>query len=126
MYTDLLTRIKNSQAAKMEYVKVPFSNADFAIAELLAKRGYLESAAKKGRMPKRVIEIKLKYPDGKGAITGVKFKSKSSRRLYLGYRDLRPVKNSYGDSVISTSKGIMTGKEARKQKLGGEILFEIW
>ena len=126
MYTDLLTRIKNAQQARLEYVKSPYSEMDFKIAELLARENYIESAAKKGRLPKRIIEIKLKYDAGKGVISGVKFLSKSSRRLYAGYQEFRPVKQGYGTLVVSTPKGIMTGKEARKSKVGGEILFEIW
>ena len=127
MYTDLLTKIKNAQSARKEYVKVPYTNMDMAIAELLSKHNYLESALKKGRNPKRIIEIKLKYDKNRsGAIGEVKFLSKSSRRLYLGYRDLKPVKQGFGVAILSTPKGILTNKEARKMKIGGELLFEIW
>ena len=127
MYTDLITRIRNAQQAKKEFVKLMFSNSNFAIAELLARKHFVESAAKKGRLPKRVIEIKLRYDkDGKGAIAGARFVSKSSLRKYIGYKDLRGVKQGFGISVISTPQGIMTGSEARKAKVGGELLFEIW
>lgn len=127
MYLDLLIQIKNAQQARKDSLKVPYSNLDFAVAELLAKHNYLDSVAKKGRMPKRIIEIKPKYdPKGQGAINGVRTLSKPSRRLYVGYQELRPVKQGYGLSVVSTSKGIMTGKDARKEKVGGQLLFEIW
>jgi len=126
MYLDLLTRIKNAQQAKKEIIKVPFSNMDLAVALILVRTGYLESVEKKGRLPKRVIEIKLKYDQGRGAVNGVKFLSKPSRRLYFGYKDLRSVKKNYGLSVLSTPKGIMTNREARREKVGGELLFEIW
>lgn len=126
MYTDLLTKVKNAQKARRETLKVSYSNLDFAISELLAKNNYLESVAKKGRMPKRVIEIKLKYNDGKGVISDIKFLSKSSRRLYGGYSDFREVKQGYGLAVVSTSKGLMTSREAKKAKIGGQLLFEIW
>lgn len=126
MYTDLLTQIKNAQAVKKEVIKVPFSNMDMVIAELLAKHGYLESAVKKGRMPKRIIEITLKYEKGKGAIEGIKFISITSRKIYSGYKNLKSVKQGYGLGIISTPKGVMTVKEAKKLKLGGEMLFEIW
>ena len=126
MYTDLLTKIRNAQAAKRETLKVSFSNPDFAVAELLAAKGYLASAAKKGRMPKRIIEIGLRYADGKGAIQGVRFLSRPSLRRYGGYREFRLVRQGYGLAVVSTSKGIMTAGEARKQKVGGQLLFEIW
>lgn len=127
MYLDLLTRIQNAQKVRKDIIKVPYANLDFTVAELLAKNNYLDSVAKKGRMPKRVLEIKLKYDaNGKGAINGVKFISKPSRRIYSGYAPLRPVKQGYGLGVISTSKGVFTTKEARKEKVGGQLLFEIW
>ena len=126
MYTDLLIRIKNAQAAKIDSVKVPFSNFNMAILEILERNKFIESASKKGRMPKRIIEVKLKYQDGKGVIHDLKFLSKSSRRLYIGYKEIRPVRQGYGLLVLSTSKGIMDGKTAKKQKLGGQLLFEIW
>ena len=127
MYTDLLTRIKNAQKAHKEAIKVPYANFDFAIAEVLAKNNYLENVVKKGRMPKRIIEIKLKYDkDGKGVINDIKILSKPSRRLYGGYREFHPIKQGYGLAVVSTPKGTMTAKEARKAKVGGQLLFEIW
>src|SRR3989344_1403056 len=127
MYLDLLTKIKRGKAVKKEGVKLPYAEMDFVIAELLAKHKFVESASKKGRMPKRVLDVKLKYDeDGKGAVQGVRVLSKPSRRLYAGYKDLRPIRQGYGLLVISTPKGIMDGKSARKQKLGGQLLFEIW
>lgn len=127
MVNNILTTIKNAQNAKKESVKFPYSNLDFAVSELLAKNGFVDSVAKKGRLPKRIIEVKIKYnADGKGAITGVKSISKPSRRLYSGYKDLKNVKQGFGLSVLTTSKGIMTAKEAKQQKVGGQLLFEIW
>jgi small subunit ribosomal protein S8 len=126
MYTDLLVKIKNAQGAKNESLKVPYNNMDMAIAELLAKKGYIESVVKKGRMPKRVIEIRWKYNEGRGAINGTKFLSVPSRRLYVGSKNLRPVKQGYGLGVVTTSKGVMTNEEARRAKVGGQLLFEIW
>ena len=76
MYIDLLTKIKNAQQAKLPNVKAPFSKMDLAIAELLAKHKFIELVEKKGRMPKRIIDIKLRYtPDGGGVITGIEFLS---------------------------------------------------
>lgn len=126
MYLNLLAQIKNAQAVKKESIKVPFSNMDFNVAETLVRHGYLDAVQKKGRLPKRVIEIKLKYHDNAGAINGVKLISKPSRRLYSGNQSLRPVKHGYGLGLISTSKGVITYEEARKQKVGGQLLFEIW
>ena len=127
MYTDLLTKIHNAQRAKKASVKMPYSNMDMAVAEILAARGFVLSANKKGRAPKRVIEVELKYDDAnKGAISSVKFLSVPSRRLYKGYKEMRPVRQGFGVAIVSTPKGIMTATEARKQKVGGQLLFEIW
>lgn len=126
MYTDLLIRIKNAQQARKDSVRAPFSNMDFAIAQLLEQRGFIASAAKKGRSPKRTIEVGLRYADGQGAITGVRLVSKPSRRWYSGYRELAGVRGAGGMSVLSTPQGILTSSDARKKKVGGEVLFEIW
>ncbi len=127
MYLNLLTKIKNGQASRKESVKLPYSEMDFVIAELLAKHKFVDAAFKKGRMPKRILDVKLKYDaEGRGAVQGVRVLSKPSRRLYAGYKDLRPIRQGFGLLVISTPKGIMDGKSARQQKLGGQLLFEIW
>jgi small subunit ribosomal protein S8 len=127
MYIDLLIKLKNAQAVKKEIVKIPASRMDEAIVSLLVKYGYLENYEKKGRNPKKFLELKLKYDkDGRGAVNGVKFLSRPSRRLYVGYKDIKPVKNGYGLLFVSTPRGIITGQEAKKLKVGGEMLFEIW
>ena len=126
MYTDFLTRIRNAQAAKKETLKAPFSKMDMAIAELLAKKGYIERAEKKGRMPRRVIEVTLRYKDGVPAIQHVTLLSKSSRRLYAGYRELKKVRQGYGIAVVSTPMGILESMDAKKKKVGGQLLFELW
>ncbi|KKU15328.1 30S ribosomal protein S8 [Candidatus Wolfebacteria bacterium RIFCSPLOWO2_01_FULL_45_19] len=126
MVTDLLTRIKNAQAVKHERVKLPYSKMNETVAHLLLKHKYVAGVVKKGRMPKRMLEVELKYENGSGVIRGIKFVSKPSRRIYAGYRDLKSVKQGYGMLMISTPEGLMSGSEARKKKLGGELLFEIW
>lgn len=127
MYTDLLTKIKNAQKAKKESIKTTYSSPDLAIAQLLANLKFIEAVEKRGRLPKRILEVTLKYDkDGRGAIEVIKFVSKPSRRLYAGYKELRKVRQGYGAGVISTPKGIMTYDGARKAKVGGERLFEIW
>ena len=126
MYTDLLIKIKNAQQAKKESLKTSYSKMDLAIAEILAANKYVEAVEKKGRLPKRAIEIKLKYENGEGAISGIKFISRPSRKIYTGYKDLRSVRQGYGLGVISTSRGLMTVKEAKKSRVGGQFLFEIW
>lgn len=126
MYEKLLTQIKNAQAVKKESLKVPYSKKSEKILEILNSGGYVGDFEKKGRGIKKIIFIKLKYNDSRPAISGTKFISKSSRRIYIGYKDIRPVRSNYGLLAVSTSKGIMTGREAKKMKLGGEALFEIW
>ncbi|MEZ4156421.1 MAG: 30S ribosomal protein S8 [Candidatus Paceibacterota bacterium] len=127
MYTEILTQIRNAQAAGKESVKLPFSNMNLAILELLSKRGFVGAVEKKGRMPKRVIDVALNYDEnGNGSIQGVRFVSKPSRRLYVGYKDMKSVRQGYGMAVVSTSKGIMNEQQARKEKVGGQMLFEIW
>jgi small subunit ribosomal protein S8 len=122
-YTDLLIRIKNAQAAKKPSFKAPFNKLDFAVAELLAASKYIKTVEKKGRGPKKIISVTL--ADAK-TIDGIKFISKSSRRMYAGYRDMRRVRRGFGMAVLSTPKGVLSDKDARKQKVGGEVLFEIW
>ena len=126
MYYDLLTKLKNAQAVKRDSVKVPYTNMDFAVAEILAKHKFVEAVSKKGRMPKRILDIKLRYSNGSGAIQEFRFLSKPSRILYSSYKDLKPVRQGYGLLVLSTPKGILDGKSAKKEKVGGQLLFEIW
>ncbi len=127
MYTDVLTRIRNAQAVQKESLKVPFSNLDLTILEVLARYGFISAVNKKGRMPKRALEIVLKYDEAKkGVIRGVAHISVPSRRIYAGAKELHPVKQGYGLGVISTPKGVMAYHEAKKANIGGELLFEIW
>ena len=123
MYTDLLTKIRNAKKAKKPSLKVPFSQADKAVAEIMEKAGFLKKVEVKGRSFKKVMEIELN-PDRD--IQGLKFISKPSRRLYAGYKDIKKVKGGQGFVVISTSKGLLTDKEARKQGMGGELICQIW
>ena len=120
MYTDLITKVKNAAALNKNKVIISFSKMDMAIAEILVKRGFLKEAEKKGRS-KKYIEMKLGP-----SIRGVRILSSPSRHLYSSFKTLRPVKSGYGIGVISTSRGIMTTEDARKQKIGGELLFEVW
>ncbi len=126
MYINLLTQLKNAQAVKKENIKVPYSKMDEKILEILEENGCIENFERRGKGAKRVLDIKLKYHNDKGAIEGIKFVSKPSRRFYIGYKDIKPSKSGYGLLVLSTPKGTLTGKEAKKLKVGGEMLFEIW
>lgn len=126
MYINLLTQLKNAQAVKKENVKIPYSKIDEGVLKILTSNNYIENFEKKGQKIKRYFDVKLKYTENKGAINGIKLISKPSRRIYIGFEKIRPVKHGYGLMVISTSKGIMGGQEARKMKIGGLALFEIW
>lgn len=124
MYYDLLSKVKNAEAAKKDNFTAPFSKFDFAVARILVQTGYLKDAQKKVVGRKQLIEMKLAKDGPK--ITGLKIVSKPSRRIYADYRNLRLIKHGFGIGVLSTSKGLLTTKEARKQKVGGEYLFELW
>ena len=132
---DMLIRIKNAQAVRHEQVLVPFSKVKFAVAQILQSTGYINSVerVKKPARPGTTSKIEheyllftLKYQDGLGALNGVKIISRPSRHMYVSAKEVKPVRSGHGVAVISTSQGIMSSKEAKKQKIGGEILFEIW
>lgn len=120
MYINLLTKLKNASMVSKSRVVFPYNKLAMSIADILVKAGYLKEAEKKGRN-KKYIEMKLDK-----RIEGVKILSKPSRHLYAPYKNLKPVRSNYGLGIISTSHGLMTFGDARKQKLGGELLFEIW
>jgi small subunit ribosomal protein S8 len=126
----MLTQITNAQAVKKETATLPFSRVKFDIANVLKASGYLAGVERKKRKTKKfeyeIMNIVLKYDEQGPAINGVKLISRPSRRMYIKFDQIRPIRSGYGMSVISTSRGIMSSKEARKQKLGGEVLFEVW
>ena len=127
--SDFIIRLQNASRAQKESVSLPYSKMKFAIAQVLEREGYLagidaqvDRKAKSGSP----LSVTLKYKNGKPVITGVKRISKPSRRMYMGTKELRPVKRGYGLLVLSTPAGVISGKQAREQKVGGEALFEIW
>ncbi|PIR97786.1 MAG: 30S ribosomal protein S8 [Candidatus Colwellbacteria bacterium CG10_big_fil_rev_8_21_14_0_10_42_22] len=126
MYQDTLIRIKNGLMRGKQRVKVPYSQFDHSILEKLVETGYLESVQRKGRGVKRIIDIKLKYDDSQPAITDIKFVSRPSRRIYAGYKEIKASHQGFGHFIVSTPDGILSGREAKKKKIGGQILFEIW
>jgi small subunit ribosomal protein S8 len=127
---DMLTRIRNAQAVNKERASIPFSKAKFRIATILNKGGYVgeveRTKRKTGRSEHEYLDVALKYDNGVGAISGMRLVSRPSRRLYTGAKDIKPVRSGFGFAVLSTPKGIMNSKEARKENVGGEIMFEIW
>ncbi|MEK7509808.1 MAG: 30S ribosomal protein S8 [Patescibacteria group bacterium] len=124
---DLIVRLTNAGAVKKQTVSVPFSMFKLAIAEKLKDLGLVKQIEKKGKKVKKTIDVTLKYDEaGRPVIQGVKRVSKPGRRLYRGAKDIVPVRYGHGHLILSTPKGIKTGVEARKEKVGGEALFEIW
>lgn len=123
MYTDLLIKIKNAQSAKKRKVETHFSKMDLAILETLVKEGYLENVTVQKNSSKNIVEINLCQEP---KIHGIKFISIPSRRVYFKSKEIRAVKSSYGILILSTSKGVITGKEAKKKNFGGQALFEIY
>lgn len=128
--SDMLIQIKNAQAVGHEQVALPFSKMKLRIAEILKDRGYLadvERKNKKGKKSEReYLYLTLKYQDNQGALSGIKIISRPSRRMYIKAKEIKPVRSGYGLAIISTPQGVMDSKEARKNNLGGEILFEVW
>ncbi len=123
---DMLTSIRNAQAVLKETVVIPYSEIKFEIAKVLKKENFIKEVEKKGRKTRKSIEIKLKYENKKPAILSLKRISKPGQRIYTTAGKIKKVRSGYGISIISTSKGLMTNKQARKQNIGGEILCEIW
>jgi small subunit ribosomal protein S8 len=120
---DFLVRLQNASMVRKESVSMPFSSIKLAIAKVLAKEGYVAEVEKNKTGH---LSVSLLYKNGRPAIQGTKRISKPSRRLYMGVRDVRPIKRGYGLLVLSTPAGILTGKEAKEKRVGGEVLFEIW
>ncbi|MBZ9569356.1 30S ribosomal protein S8 [Patescibacteria group bacterium] len=124
--TDMLNRIRNAQAVSHPTVNIPFSQIKYKIIQILAKEGFIEKFEKKGKKAKKTIRITLKYIGKTPAISALKRISKPSQRIYFPYKKIKKVRGGYGITIVSTSKGLMGNKEARKKKLGGEVICEIW
>lgn len=125
--SDLIIRLTNAGAVRKASVSLPYSTFKHAIAEKLKDAGYVSAIEKKGKKVRKTLEVVLKYDaSGNHVISGVKRISKPGRRMYKRVLDIMPVRYGHGALVLSTPKGIMTDKEARKEKVGGEALFEIW
>ena len=125
---DMLTRIRNANSSKHKTVDIPASNMKLGIAEILFREGYIKSFEEiKEENNQGIIRITLKYDEkGKRVIDGLRRISKPGLRVYASKEDLPKVLNGLGIAIISTSKGIMTDKEARKLALGGEVIAYVW
>lgn len=127
---DALIRIKNASLVRANHAIVPLSKTKLRILTILKDAGYIDDVVKKTKKSRKseygYLEVALKYVDGLSAISGIRLVSKPSRHAYVGVGDIKSVRSGFGMAVISTSKGIMTSKQARKEGVGGEVLFEIW
>lgn len=124
---DMLTRIRNSVRNKRRSVKVPRSKIKVGIAKVLLDEGYIRSFEELEDGIQGVINIDLKYgPDGEDVISHLQRCSKPGRRVFTGIEELKPVLNGLGIAVLSTSKGVVSDREARRLRVGGEVLCEVW
>jgi len=124
---DMLTRIRNANAAKHDKVEVPASNMKKSIARILMEEGYIRNYQILDDCPQGTIRITLKYNTGKErVITGLKRVSKPGLRVYAGADELPKVLRGLGIAIISTSRGVMTDKKARELHVGGEVLAYVW
>ena len=124
---DMLTRIRNANSSKFKTVDVPASNMKRAIADILYKEGYIKSFEEIDDNVQGIIRITLKYDEkGNRVIAGLKRISKPGLRIYASKDELPKVLNGLGIAIVSTSKGVMTDKEARKAGIGGEVLAYVW
>ena len=122
---DMLTRIRNALHAKHDTVEIPASNTKKAIADILLKEGYISGVEVIEGVP-GTIKVTLKYENGQKVISGLKRVSKHGLRVYVGVEEIPQVLGGLGIAILSTSKGVMTGKEAKALHQGGEVLAYVW
>jgi small subunit ribosomal protein S8 len=123
--SDMLTRIRNATRAALPAVEVPHSKLKENIALILKTEGYVAEVALEGKLPKK-IKIQLKYQGRKSVIEGLRRVSRPGLRNYVGSTDIPRVRGGLGTAILSTSEGVLTGTQARKKNLGGEVLCYIW
>ncbi len=123
--SDMLTRIRNAHRALLPAVEVPHSKMKESIANILKKEGYVAEVAIEGT-PMKKIKLKLKYEGRKGVIEGLRRVSSPGLRRYVGATEIPRVRGGLGTAILSTSQGLMTGVQARKSNIGGELLCYIW
>jgi small subunit ribosomal protein S8 len=123
--SDLLTRIRNAQSSHHETIELPSSRMKYAIAKILEREGFVANVLERAEGPKKTLSVGLKYEGREPAIRSIKRISKPGKRIYRKADELPRVLSDLGIAIISTSSGVMTNKEARRRKLGGEVLCEI-
>ncbi len=123
--SDMLTRIRNANLALVPEVEVSHSRMKASIANILKQEGYIADCSVEGKTAKK-IKLKLKFQGRKGIIAGLKRVSRPGLRRYVGATEIPRVLGGMGTAIVSTSRGVMTGVQARKQGLGGELLCYVW
>ena len=123
--TDLIIRVKNGYMAKKDSIVSPYSKYRESVLKKLKELRYIEDYSVEGDVIK-TMTIQLKYDNGVPAITDIKIFSTSGRRWYTPYKQIRPVLGGMGKVILSSSKGIITDREAKKEQVGGELLFHVW
>jgi small subunit ribosomal protein S8 len=124
--SDLLTRIRNAHRALLPSLDVPHSRMKEKIAAILKREGYIIDFSVENKAPRKNLTLKLKYEGKKGVIEGVRRVSKPGLRHYVGATEIPRVRGGLGTAILSTSHGVMTGVQARKNNLGGEVLCYVW
>ena len=124
--SDMLTRIRNAGNALLPGVEIPHSNIKESIAHVLKREGYISDVAVEGAVAQKRIKLKLKYQGRKSVIDGLKRVSSPGLRRYVGAQEIPRVRNGMGTAILSTPAGILTGNEARRQNVGGELLCYVW
>jgi small subunit ribosomal protein S8 len=123
--SDMLARIRNANRALLPAIELPHSKMKESIAGILKREGYITDFAVEGKLP-RIIKLKLKYQGKKSVIEGLRRLSTPGLRRYVGATEIPRVRGGLGVAVLSTSEGLMTGNQARKKNLGGELICYVW
>lgn len=126
LIADTLTRLRNAQAAGHDNVEVSRNNIIEEILKILKKEGYIASYSNQEAGARRIAKVELKYYENKPVIRGIERVSKPGRRVYQSVQDIRPALNNIGINIFSTSRGVITGKEAKLQNIGGEYICKVW
>jgi small subunit ribosomal protein S8 len=124
---DFINRIRNAQKARFDKVDIPASRIKASLSRILKEEGYIKNYKFIRDDKQGVLRIHLKYGEGReGALTGAKRVSRPGRRIYVGHEEIPRILNGMGISIVSTSRGVMTDREARKERIGGEVLCSLW
>ena len=123
---DMLSRIRNALLAGQSRVSLPHSRFKQEVANLLKNNGFLATVTVDGQLPNKILKIEISNPDQVPKITDLKRISKPGRRVYVGYQEIPRIKNGLGLAVLSTSRGLLTGRQARAAKIGGELICSIY